>query len=398
MAIKKKLCAVTIVLEHVRMASNLDVLLCTDYLPPSDGGVEHVVDQLARRLSKHDYAVGVFTLSDSNTPADLDGHSDITVMSAQRIDLTDYIGLQSAISPAAISEFKRVLDANDPEVVHVHNRFFFSSFLGLLYAPFYDYALVTSLHLGALDHLDGAGGLAANLFQSTLSRGLVIRSDAVICVSDAVATVAKDLGADPSRIHVVRNAVDFERFDVAQGTFDKTLLYIGRLVKNNGPQDLLQAVPRIVDSHPEAAIHVVGSGTLQETLEEDIAALGIEDAVTMHGFVDDIIEMYAMADVFCRPSYSEGLPLTLLESMATYTVPVVTPVAGAEEIVADDRTGSFVDIGAPNTVARVVNSLFDDPDRAARMAQAGREYVEANHSWTQRTRKVMRIYDGIVTE
>lgn len=380
------------------MPSDLDVLLCTDYLPPSDGGVEHVVDQLARRLTAQGYDVGVFALSAPDTTTDLVGHPDIAVTTARRIDLTDYVGLQSAVSPGAVREFKRALDAYDPDIVHVHNRFFFSSFLGLLYAPAYDYALVTSLHLGSLDHLDGAGGFAADIFQSVFSKRLVRHSDAVICVSDAVAAVASELGADPARVHVVRNAVDMEQFDVAPGTFDKTLLYIGRLVSNNGPQDLLQAVPEIVAAHPETTVHVVGSGTLQSTLEADIAALGIEDAVTMHGFVDDITEMYAMADVFCRPSYSEGLPLTLLESMATYTVPVVTPVAGAEEVVSDGTTGCFVDVGAPDTIARTVNSLFDDPDRVATMARAAREHVKANHSWTQRTQKVMNVYEGIVTE
>jgi glycosyltransferase involved in cell wall biosynthesis len=380
------------------MASNVDILLCTDYLPPSDGGVEHVVDHLARRLAAHDYAVGIFTLSAPDTTIDLAEHPDIEVMAAPRIDLTDYIGLQSAVSPAAIGQFKRALDTYDPDIVHVHNRFFFTSFLGLLYASIYDYALVTSLHLGALDHLEGAGGLAAGLFQSTFSKRLVNSSDAVICVSNAVAAVARDLGADPAGIHVVRNAVDLDQFEVAPKTFDKSLLYIGRLVANNGPQDLLQAVPDIIEAHPEATIHMVGSGTLQESLEDEITKLGIEDAITMHGFVDDITEMYAMADVFCRPSYSEGLPLTLLESMATYTVPVVTPVAGAEEIVTDGSTGCFVDVGKPETIAETVNTLFDEPERVTTMAQTAREYVEANHSWTRRTQDIMSIYQSVSNE
>ena len=380
------------------MVSDLDVLFCTDYLPPSDGGVEHVVDQLARRLADQGYDVGVFALKEPGDSVDLIGHPDIAVTTARRVDMTDYLGLQSAVSPEAVREFKHALDTYDPDIVHVHNRFFFTSFVGLAYTVRSDVKLVTSLHLGTLDQLDGLGSVAADLFQSTLSRTLVRRSDAVICVSEAVASVAADLGVDPARTHVVRNAVDRDRFVAESKTFDKRLLYIGRLVQNNGPQDLLEAVPALLEAHPDATVEMVGSGPLQGELADRIAALGIGDAVTMHGYVDDITEMYAGADVFCRPSYSEGLPLTLLESMATGTVPVVTPVAGSEEIVTDGETGCFVDVGAPETIAETVTSLFDDPSRVDRIGTSAREYVETAHSWEQRTQDIMRIYEEVRNE
>ena len=377
------------------MSASLDVLLCTDYLPPSDGGVEHVVDELARRLAAEGYAVGIFALTAPESTVDLAAHPDITVETAHRIDLTDYIGLQSAISPAAVRRFKSVRDEYRPEIVHVHNRFFFTSFLGLLYAPVSEYALVTSLHLGSLDQLEGTGGAAAELFQSTFSKRLVVHSDAVICVSEAVAGVAVALGVDPTRIHVAPNAVDFDRFSVESTPFDKTLLYIGRFVANNGPQDLLQAVPEIVAAHPETTVHMVGQGTLEAQLTETVADLGIQEAVTMHGFVDDITALYAQADVFCRPSYSEGLPLTLLESMATDTVPVVTPVAGAADIVTDGQTGRFVDVGAPETIAAAVTELFNDPDELGAIAARAKSYVATNHSWQGRTRTIQGVYEEV---
>jgi len=377
------------------MSDSLDVLLCTDYLPPSDGGVEHVVDQLARRLAARGLSVGVFSLAEPGEAIDLSEHPEIELLTARRIDLTDYIGLQSSISPAALRAFKHVLDSYEPDIVHVHNRFFFSSFLGLLYAPVYGYALVTSLHLGSLDHLDGAGSLAASAFQSTFSKQLVGRSDALICVSSAVAEVATDLGGDPTRLHVLPNAVDCDRFAVQTPEFDKTLLYIGRLVTNNGPQDLVTAIPDILSAHPEATVHMVGSGTLQAELEAEIESRGIDESVTMHGYVEDITALYAEADVFCRPSYSEGLPLTLLESMATDTVPVVTPIAGSAEIVEDGTNGRLVGVGQPKEIASTVTELFDSPDRLTTMASTARSYVNSNHSWEKRTQNVIDVYDMV---
>ncbi|TYL36430.1 hypothetical protein CV102_22670 [Natronococcus pandeyae] len=378
-----------------RGGSGLDVLFCADYLPPSDGGVEHVVDGLARRLSARGYAVGVFTLAADDESIDLCNHPDVSVFAARKIELTDYIGLQSAISPAAVRRFKRVLGETNPSIVHVHNRFFFTSYLALAYKHYSGYSLVTTLHLGELDHLDGLGGGAAKLFQRTLARQLVTRSDAIVCVSDAVGSVARELGSPPDRTRVLRNAVDLEAFDVAPSAFDKTLLYVGRQVRNNGPQDLIAAAPAVADRHPDASIHLVGGGPLEDELTARAVTLGVDDVVHVHGFVDDVTEYYLDADVFCRPSYSEGLPLTLLESMATYTVPVVTPVAGSREILANGSTGRFVPVGDPDAIAETIADLFDRPETVEHVSRRARAYVEENHSWEQRTDDMIGIYEEL---
>jgi len=377
--------------------TTLDVLFCTDYLPPSDGGVEHVVDQLARRLCDRGYDVGVFTLSGDDETIALRDHPEIAVFTANKIELTEYIGLQSAVAPAAVREFKHVVEQTNPDVVHAHNRFFFTSFVALVYKYHFEYPLVTSLHLGELTHLDGFGGHAANLFQTVLSRQLVARSDAVLCVSNAVGEVAIELGAAPQRTTVVPNAVNLEQFSVPEPSFDKTLLYVGRLIRNNGPQDLLEAVPDIFAAHPDATVHIVGSGTLQSELETRAGTLGVDGGVEIHGFVDDVTDWYPQADIFCRPSYSEGLPLTLLEAMATHSTPVVTPVAGSSEIVNDGVTGRFVPVGDSDAIAKTVNDLFARPEQTAKIAESARTFVENNHSWEHRTETIISVYEQVET-
>lgn len=375
---------------------SIRVLLCADYLPPSDGGVEQVVDQLARRLTDGGHEVGVFTLRGSNEHVELSEHPDIAVFTSNKIDLTEYVGLQSAVSIPALRDFRRAVRRFEPDVVHVHNRFFYTAYVGLLYKYLERYPLVTTLHLGDLEHIDGLGGTAARLFQAAFARRLVRASDSVVCVSDAVATVARSLGATAPT--TIPNSVDLDRFDVERSAFDKTLLYVGRLVRNNGPDDLLRAVPDIVDEHTDAHVHIVGSGNLEAELTRLVESLSVSDSVTIHGFVDDILPLYGAADVFCRPSYSEGLPLTLLESMATYSVPVVTPVAGTREVLSDGETGYFVDVDDPTSIATTVNRLFDDPDRIDRLAEAARSYVERRHSWDQRTEDVIRVYEDLIDE
>jgi len=370
------------------------VLLCSDYLPPSEGGVEYVVQNLASSLADEGYEVGVVTLDNGGREFDLHGVPGVSVYTAPAYDLTDTIGLQSMVSGAAFLEFGRVLRDFQPDVVHAHNRFFFTATLAALYTVRSEYELVTTFHLGDIGEISGVGGAAATAFEQTASRFVVSRSTEVICVSGAVESVARSLGSDRST--VVRNAVDIKEF-TPQPTEGKSLLFVGRFVRNNGVQDLVAALPTVLEAHPDASIHLVGSGPMETLVQETVNSNGLADAVTMHGYVDNISKLYDLANVFCRPSYSEGLPLTMLEAMASGVPPVVTAIAGVPEVVTDGETGILLEPGDPERIGQAVTELFDDPERRNQLSRNAREFVSQNHSWEQRTKKVMQVYDSAHT-
>jgi len=373
--------------------SGRQILLCSDYLPPSDGGVEQVVQKLALHLVEEGYEVGVFTLDDGSREFDLADNPDISFYTASAIDLTDTIGLQSMFSLSALREFGNVLDAFQPDVVHAHNRFFYTSALAALYSLRADYKLVSTLHLGDIGMISGIGGVAARTFEQTVSRSVISRSDQVICVSAAAESIARSLGA--TRTTVIRNAVDVEEFSPVPAD-GKRLLYIGRLVHNNGIQDLLSALPGVLEAHPDATVDIVGSGPLESEVQETIRRTGLSDAVTVHDYVPDISAMYDHASVFCRPSYSEGLPLTMLEAMASGVPPVVTAIAGVPEVVTDRETGLLLKPGRPDEIEAAIIELFDDEAFRAELAGNAQDYVVNNLTWEQRTERVMEVYGQVV--
>jgi glycosyltransferase involved in cell wall biosynthesis len=147
-----------------------------------------------------------------------------------------------------------------------------------------------------------------------------------------------------------------------------------------------------LDSHPDAEVHLVGSGPLGEDVQKSIQSSGLSDSVTTHDYVDDISQMYDLASVFCRPSYSEGLPLTMLEAMASGVPPVVTGIAGVPEVVTDHETGVLLEPGNPDEVAQAVIELFDNPELRTRLSENAREYITENLTWEQRTQRVSSLY------
>jgi len=372
--------------------SKMRILLCSDYLPPSDGGVEQVVQKLALHLVEEGYEVGIFTLNDGTREFDLQNNPDVSFYTASAIDLTDTVGLQSMFSLSALREFRHVLQAFQPDVVHAHNRFFYTSALAALYSLRAEYKLVTTLHLGDIGMISGVGGAAARTFEQTVSRFVISRSDQVICVSSAAESIARSLSA--KRTAVIRNAVDVEEFSPIPAK-EKTLLYIGRLVRNNGIQDLLSALPGVLEAHPDAEVHIVGNGPLEAEVYESIRVTGLSHSVTVYDYVPDISDMYNRASVFCRPSYSEGLPLTMLEAMASGVPPVVTAIAGVPEVVTDRETGVLLEPGRSDKIKAAIVELFDDETLRAELARNAREYVVNNLTWEQRTREVSDVYQSV---
>jgi glycosyltransferase involved in cell wall biosynthesis len=371
------------------------VLLCSDYLPPSDGGVEQVVQNLAENLVEHDFHVGVFTFTHEDKTFEVKSHSDIEFFCAPGYNLTDIIGLQSMISLSAVRDFRGVVNRFRPDIVHVHNRFFFTSVLGALYSLRRDYELITTMHLGTIDAISGLGGIGAKVYERIFGRWVLQQSSHVICVSRAVEDLAHSFGVYNTTI--IRNAVDVDTFQPNESE-GKSLLYIGRLVQNNGIQDLIQAVPSVIERHPDAEIHIVGSGPLEDEIRQRIRSMGLTKSVIIHDYVADISEMYDIARVFCRPSYSEGLPLTMLEAMSAGVPPIMTNIAGVPEIVTDHRNGILIQPGQPEEISMAIIELFDDQELASTLGRNARSYVMENLTWEQRTNKVIEVYNRVLND
>jgi len=378
----------------VKDSARLKVLICSDYLPPSDGGVENVIARLTEGLIKDDIDVHVFSLiAPGHPPVNLP--EEVTVHSANAFDFRRYLGVQSKLSLSAIPKLYRLIRSLHPDIIHLHNRFFYTTPLGYLLARVtrFDGTIVTTTHLEKITGITGIAGTVARVYEQTVGRAVFNGSDHVIAVSEASARHAESLGANESTTHVVPNGVDTEVFHPPeQMVEDPRIIYVGRLVENKGPQDLIAALPNVIEKHPDLAVHIVGSGPLEEKLRRQVKRLRIDDQVCFAGRVESVSEEMRKAQVFCRPSLTEGLPLTLLEAMATGIPPVVTPVAGVPEVVTDGETGILVPPRDPSALARWLVDLFDQPEEIESLGTAARQYVIDNYRWEHRTEQLIRIY------
>lgn len=148
-----------------------------------------------------------------------------------------------------------------------------------------------------------------------------------------------------------------------------TVLFLGRLSKHKGTNELIAAMREVVRKVPDAVLELGGDGDL-DTYR--ILAAGLPN-VHFLGWVDDAGRTAALAraTVYCLPSWNEGLPMSVLEAMSAGLPVVSTPVGGIPEAVENGVSGLLVQPGDVEGLAEAICELLLDPERANSMGKIG---------------------------
>jgi glycosyltransferase involved in cell wall biosynthesis len=157
----------------------------------------------------------------------------------------------------------------------------------------------------------------------------------------------------------------------------RVLLSVGRLSREKGHADLIQALPKIVELAGKMPLRlvIVGEGPERPRIEKLCRNLRLTDAVTLTGQQEDINRYYSMADVFLLPSHSEGCPNVLLEAMAAGVPVVVTEVGGIPELVTNGRDAILVKKKDPAGLASATAKVLQDRELCERLVSSAREVV-----------------------
>lgn len=175
------------------------------------------------------------------------------------------------------------------------------------------------------------------------------------------------------------------------------LLYIGRLAREKGIYEMLQGL-RLAKAHgTEARLAVAGSGPELESLRRYAEELRLDGEVTFTGpvFGDDKVGLLAASDAFILPSYSEGLPYALLESMAAGTPVITTPVGAIPDVVKEKVHGLFVPVKNAEAIARAIAALDADRPGLAAMGEACRARVLGGYSIEKLAGGMSRLYSDL---
>jgi glycosyltransferase involved in cell wall biosynthesis len=206
---------------------------------------------------------------------------------------------------------------------------------------------------------------------------VLTRADAIACVSAHLKDAIVDLGVDGRKVQVVRNGIDAGAFrpgDRREARLrlklppdGRILLYVGWLVPVKGVDVLIDACATLFADGLGVHLCLVGDGPLRQSLRVRARTAGLEDRVTFAGAVphDALADWYRAADLTVLPSYSEGVPNVLYESISCGTPFVASDVGGISEI-ADPGLDRLVPPGDARALARAIRECLSASRGATR--------------------------------
>ena len=229
-------------------------------------------------------------------------------------------------------------------------------------------------------------------------------ADHVLCVSSRIKDVLEQDGLPASMLSVAHSGIDPARFDDVAA--DRATIRaqwevpaeaplignVGALTGHKGQRFLIEAMPAVLESVPDAFAVIVGDGKLRHALSSLAKAKGLGRRVVMAGFRSDIAQVLRAFDVFAFPSHMEGLGTSLLDALASRLPVVSTTAGGIPEIIDDGVHGLLVPPKDPTALAAALVRLLQDRELSRQLAHAGRERVEASFSYEHTVEATLAAY------
>jgi phosphatidylinositol alpha-1,6-mannosyltransferase len=225
-------------------------------------------------------------------------------------------------------------------------------------------------------------------------------TDRIVVLSTCVRELVVGAGVDPARIRLLRHSIDAGRFGPAAPDPElvrryglagkRVLLTIGRLVERKGVDRVIEALPLLLQRHPDLVYLVAGGGPREAALRRLADRLGLGARVIFTGPVAEaeLPRLYNLAAVFVmvsrfirRKATIEGFGLVYLEAGASGLPVVAGTSGGVTDVVRDRENGLLVDPESPAAIAAAVGFLLEHPDEARRLGERGRAQALEPANW-----------------
>jgi len=202
------------------------------------------------------------------------------------------------------------------------------------------------------------------------------------------------------RLHIIHCGVDPGEFTVKphEGR-GKRLIFAGRLAAVKGVPILLDVVARLRERTPDLELVLAGDGPERAWIEDRARQLGIESNVRITGYLpqDGVRAELAASDIFVMSSFAEGVPVVLMEAMASGLPVIATRIAGIPELVEDGVSGYLTSPGDADAIAAYTETLLNDGGLRRRMGAAGRLKVETEFNSTEEGGKLRHVLHSAIS-
>ena len=365
------------------MKSRVKVVLVTPHYPPYLGGIERVVQTMAKHLSLNDLNVSVIT---SNN-----GLVDTPNVHEDNISVSYLKGFKLAHTLLIPKLFSKISKLPKGSIVHIHSAQAFTPEVAFFAARFRRLPIVIHVHSDA--GLSGKLGIFLPAYKKIFLGYLLRHANRVIVLTDTYKKfVCENYKVDEKKISVIPNGVD-DGFFLTKANRIKNdpikILFVGRLTVEKNVPMIIEAVAKATCS---LQLDIVGDGAMLIDLMNQTKSIK-NQKIIFHGqqSPEQLVEFYRQADALVLASDYEGQPGVIMEAMASGTPVIGTDVTGIREIIGKD--GLLVKKNALSlslALDRIASSPMLRKDLSARARNRAKGF-----RWEPSIIKLMKIYNSL---
>ena len=231
------------------------------------------------------------------------------------------------------------------------------------------------------------------------ARFVLERADLVLADAENLASAARELGAEESRVHCVPWGADLERFRPASAREPGLILSVRMHEPIYDLATVIEGAAPVLASRPECRLVIAGSGSLTPALTRLAARHLPPGRVQWVGMLGraELAAWLGKAAVVVSASRSDSTSISLLEAMAAGAIPVVSDLAGNREWVQDGDGARLFAVGDPAGLARAVEQVLGDPEWAEGARARNRSVVEARGDHARNMARIERLFEELVS-
>ena len=381
------------------------LMLTWEYPPRVVGGISKVVYDLSHKMVKEGNEVTVVTYKEGDNVKYYENDKGVEVyrLDNYMIRPNNFIDWIMQLNFNMITKANEIINKNGKfDVIHAHD--WLVAYSAKSIKESYNIPLISTIHATESGRNSGIHDETQRYINDS-EWMLTYESSEVIVNSNYMKNEVQRLfGLPYDKINVIPNGVNLQLFSNVNIDYDfrrqyamdneKIILYVGRLVYEKGIQNLIAAMPKVLDRYHDSKLIICGRGGMIDELREQVKYLGIENKVYFAGYCDSkkMQKMYKCADVAVFPSTYEPFGIVAIESMLSGAPTIVSDVGGLNEIIEHGVTGMKSYAGNANSIADSVLALLFDPKLCANISQNAIKKVKENYNWSKITDSTYYVY------
>ncbi len=386
------------------------LMLTWEYPPRIVGGIARVVNDLSKRLIKDGHEVTVITYREGNSPY----YEDDKGVQVYRVDNyminpNNFIDWIMQMNFNMLSKANELIAKNGVfDVIHAHD--WLVAYAAKSLKNSYDIPIVSTIHATEAGRNSGIHDETQRYINDT-EWMLTYESTEVIVNSNYMKCDLQRLFGLPfEKINVVANGINVNMFNAVERDYnfrrqyaadnEKIILFMGRLVYEKGVQNLISAMPKILDGYHDSKLIIAGKGGMIDELKAQVNSMGISNKVYFTGYMEakQVCKMYKCADVSVFPSTYEPFGIVALEAMLAGVPVVVSDIGGLNEIVEHGVDGMKSYAGNPNSLADSILEVLRNPQLCDNIVKKAKAKVKNQYNWAKIAQDTHFVYQKAICQ